>query len=68
MTTYSCKGCVPPNRYPGCHGKCEKYLAEKAEHDAQKAENDKKQALERGLYGQRSSKVYQAMKNRRKKG
>ena len=27
-----------PNRYPGCHGKCEKYLAEKAAWDKRKAE------------------------------
>lgn len=25
-----CKGCVPPNRYPGCHDECEKYKEEKA--------------------------------------
>lgn len=21
-----CKDCVPPERHPGCHGKCEKYI------------------------------------------
>ena len=28
LLPFTCKDC--PNRYPGCHGKCEKYLAEKA--------------------------------------
>ena len=32
-----CKDCVPPARYPGCHGVCEKYKAEKAEYEKQKA-------------------------------
>ena len=27
----ACKECI--NRYPGCHGKCAEYLAEKAIHD-----------------------------------
>lgn len=31
---FSCKGC--PNRYPGCHGKCEKYIREKAEFEERK--------------------------------
>ena len=29
----ACKDCI--NRYPGCHGKCAEYLAEKAIHDAE---------------------------------
>ena len=26
-----CKDCVPPERHPGCHPECEKYLAWSAE-------------------------------------
>jgi hypothetical protein len=68
MTIYSCKGCVPPKRYPGCHGECANYLAEKANYDALKAKDNEKKAVEQGIYRQRSDKVYQAIKNRRKKG
>lgn len=28
-----CKDCMPPKRYPGCHGHCEEYLGEKKELD-----------------------------------
>lgn len=32
--SFSCKGC--PDRYPGCHGKCEKYIREKVEFEERK--------------------------------
>lgn len=32
---FTCKDC--PKRYPGCHGKCEKYQKEKADWEAIKA-------------------------------
>jgi hypothetical protein len=66
MTIYSCKDCVAPKRHPGCHSQCQEYLAQKAAYDAMKAEYDKKQAIERGIYVQRSNRVYQAMKGRRR--
>lgn len=28
-----CIECVPPERHPGCHSECERYLKEKEEHD-----------------------------------
>jgi hypothetical protein len=31
-----CKDC--PDRFPGCHGSCEKYITQKAEHDKRAAE------------------------------
>lgn len=34
----SCKGCVAPKRYPGCHAVCPEYLADKEEHERRKAE------------------------------
>ena len=64
MTIYSCKGCE--KRYPGCHGRCEAYLSEKAKHDALKAENDRKKAIVGGVLSQRSEGVYKATKHRRK--
>lgn len=36
MSIKCCKDCVPPQRYPGCHGHCQKYLEEKAEYEKQK--------------------------------
>lgn len=27
-----CNGCVPPKRYPGCHGGCEEYKSWNEEH------------------------------------
>ncbi|WP_406044075.1 hypothetical protein [Succinimonas sp.] len=63
-----CYKCEPPKRTPTCKfdGTCNKYAEAKALHDKQKAEIDKKRAVEDGIYYQRSDKVYQAMKNRRK--
>lgn len=34
MAINCCKDCVPPKRFPGCHGSCAAYLKEKAEWDA----------------------------------
>ena len=64
MTTFSCKGCE--KRYPGCHGKCETYIAEKAIHDENKAAADKKRAVEYGLDSQFGRSIYRARKIRRK--
>lgn len=35
-----CNGCVPPERYPGCHGKCPKYKAWNERHLLRKATYD----------------------------
>lgn len=36
---FTCNGCT--SRHPGCHGKCEKYIREKAEWERRKAEETK---------------------------
>lgn len=36
MPIKCCKDCIPPTRYPGCHGDCEKYKAEKAKWEDEK--------------------------------
>lgn len=36
MPIKCCKDCVPPQRYPGCHAKCSKYLEEKAKWEEEK--------------------------------
>lgn len=43
-----CKDC--PDRYPGCHGKCEKYISQRAEYDKLKEERRKKAEISQGLY------------------
>lgn len=63
---YSCKGCE--KRYPGCHGKCEAYLADKAKHDALKAEYDRKMAIENRIVSQIIDCTHRSMKKRRKGG
>ncbi len=58
-----CKDC--PDRYPGCHGKCEKYIAARAEYDAQKAEAAKKFNVASGLYEQRSNSIHKVTARQR---
>lgn len=36
MPIKCCKDCVPPQRFPGCHAKCSKYLEEKAKWEEEK--------------------------------
>lgn len=49
--TTPCMGCE--DRYPACHGECERYKAWRAEYDAQKAEGMKVYELNYGLTAQR---------------
>ena len=64
---FSCKDCVAPKRHPGCHGTCETYLAERAEYDKLKAIHDRERDINCGLITERSKKVYEAIKYKRKK-
>lgn len=61
----SCKGCVPPNRYPGCHGQCQKYLEEKAEYDRLMAIEYQKRHTDGLLTDQRLRGITRAVKKRR---
>ena len=63
----SCKDCVAPKRYPGCHSVCREYLEQKAEHDRLKAIHDKEKQINLGIYIDRNTKIYNAMKDRRNK-
>lgn len=42
-----CKDCA--DRHPGCHGSCEKYIQQRAELDAVKAERRKQYEINSGL-------------------
>jgi hypothetical protein len=67
MAVNCCNGCVAPKRHPGCHASCPKYIAVKAAHDRRKAEHEKSGQISGAIYGERSKKVYNAMKDRRSK-
>lgn len=66
MPIYSCKGCVPPERHPGCHSTCPKYLEEKAKHDALKEKQRKEHDVAVSIMDQRGRAVRKAMQHRRK--
>ena len=55
-----CKDCA--DRVPGCHGTCEKYLQQRAEYDAQKAEARKKLDVITGLNQARCNTIYRTTK------
>lgn len=57
-----CHFCEPPKRYPGCHGKCPEYAAEKAEYDRLKAADAEKRKVKGDIYNQRSERVTKALK------
>lgn len=63
--TFSCKGCEAPKRYPGCHGSCPDYLAERAEYDRLKAIHDREREVNTGINNSRYDNVYKALKYRR---
>lgn len=44
MAEFTCKGCE--RRFPGCHGSCDKYQAEKAAHEARKKEEQNQKRLD----------------------
>ena len=68
MAIYSCKGCVAPKRHPGCHGHCPEYLAEKAKHDADRVEENRRRQIEYGIISQLRSGVRRANMINHKKG
>ena len=63
---YCCNGCVPPKRNGYCHTYCEEYLAEKAEHERQKAVDDQKRDVKTGLIRQTFIGVEKANRAKRK--
>ena len=68
MAISCCRYCVAPKRYPGCHGKCPDYSKEKAKHDAEKAERDKRKRIEYNLDSQLAQSIYKKMRISHKKG
>lgn len=68
MAIKCCNGCVPPKRTPTCKfdGSCNEYAEAKAKHDAEKAAENKKKAVESGLASQALKRSDRARKEWRK--
>ena len=64
----SCNGCVAPKRHPGCQSHCPDYIIDDAFHQVEKAEQDRKRAIEYGLMSQRGRAVSRAIHAQRSKG
>ena len=47
-----CYDCKPPVRHPGCHGKCEKYLAFKKDWD------ERNEAIRKNMMASREVSAY----------
>lgn len=62
----SCKNCG--KRFPGCHGTCPDYLAERAEYDRLKAKNDREKQIQIGITTERSRAVRRAIGKGNNKG
>ena len=67
MAISCCYGCVAPKRNPYCHSSCPEHIAEKAEHDKRKAEQNRERDITGAIIGDQMRKVYKAMKDRRNK-
>ena len=67
MTITCCKECVPPKRYPGCHGSCEEYIAQRTEYKRMKDAYAQKERIARTICGERSVKVFKALKDRKRR-
>lgn len=52
-----------PDRFPGCHGKCEKYIQQKADFEKTKEETRKKRDIEHGL----NASIYECIQKTAKK-
>lgn len=67
-TIECCHYCVAPKRYPGCHGKCPEYLAEKAAYEKRKMAYYGDRKVQAGLDQQRADYIAKVMKEKRMKG
>ena len=57
-----CRNCVAPKRYPGCHGQCPEYIAEKEQHDAQREQEHNKRKVDNDIYNQRATRITKALR------
>ena len=60
MAIKCCKNCVAPKRKPGCHDHCPEYLAEKAQEEQKKAQDNLKRKVSSDIYNQRADRIAKA--------
>lgn len=65
MGFYSCKDC--DHREVGCHSTCPDYIRERAEHERERMERNKRAATNAGLNSQAIDAIYKIQKRRRGK-
>lgn len=65
MAIECCKHCVAPKRYPGCHDHCPEYQEQKAIHDANREEQNKKNYISDGIYQQQTRAIERTIGKRR---
>ena len=70
MAIECCHHCVPPKRTPTCKfdGTCNRYAEAKKKHDEERAEQERRKNIERGLDGHFARLSYRVNKVRHKKG
>lgn len=67
-TIECCHYCVAPKRYPGSHGKCPEYLAERTAYEKRKMAYYGDRQVQAGLDEQRDKRITRVMKEKLKKG
>lgn len=65
MTITCCRHCKPPRRNGGCHISCPEYKEQKAKHDAEREEVNRKKVIEHNLYTQREEAIKKTKRPRR---
>lgn len=68
MAIKCCHKCVAPERYPGCHAVCPKYIAENEKHQAERQAIRKYLDTQDGICSQQRASVYRTSKSHGKKG
>lgn len=67
METYSCQGCIPPERHPGCHDHCKKFIERKAQIAKDTAAQKQKEAIQDGITSQKYDGVARAYRRKGRK-
>ena len=66
MKIKSCKDCIAPKRYPGCHDVCPEYIHEKALWEEEKKAIREERRIRSELYEQRFEGVQKALRHKRR--
>ena len=67
MAIKCCMPCKPPERYPGCHDHCSKYIEEKAQHEKDMDARRLQVAIQAGITSQKCDGVRRAYRRKGRK-